>query len=280
MTVQPSSKVQDSPAVGSLADASSSAASGVAALARGLEILRCFSAREPTLSNGDIAVHTGLPKSTVSRLTKTLVELGYLRHDAPKRQYSVGPSVLALGYSALCNLRVADLARPHMQALADKTGALISLATRDRLSMLYIEACSSDSLLSLRMGRGVRMPMMTTSIGRAFLGSLPEGERHHITEMLRKKSVPAVTEDERVALRREVGRFEKDGYCLSLGDWNPSVNAAATPIRWTGGSDVIVLSVSGPSYLITEELLTERLITRMMQLAEHISKLLTSFEGV
>ncbi len=165
----------------------------VAALTRGLEILRCFSAREPRMSNSDLARLTELPKSTVSRLTKTLVDNGYLRHDVRKRQYSVGPSVLALGYSALSNLRVADIARPHLQALAESTGALISLATRDRLSMLYIEACSSDTLLTLRMGRGIRMPIMNTSIGRAFLAALPEKEREYLVDLLKQKNEPVVS---------------------------------------------------------------------------------------
>ncbi|MVW72975.1 MULTISPECIES: IclR family transcriptional regulator [unclassified Bordetella] len=248
------------------------AVSGVAALARGLEILRCFSAREPSLSNGELAAYTGLPKSTISRLTKTLVELGYLRHDAKNREYSVGPSVLALGYSALANLRVAEIARPHMQALADATGALISLATRDRLSMLYLEACCSDTTMTLRMGRGVRMPILSTSIGRAFLAALPVNEREYLVAALKQKGEPAVEPADLQALNRELNRYQRDGYCVSLGEWNADVNAAATPISWQGGSDVVVASISGPSFLITEELLRDRLIPRLMDLAGHISR--------
>lgn len=249
--------------------------SNVVALARGLEILRCFSAREPSLSNSDLARYTGLPKSTVSRLTKTLVELGYLRHNAQKRQYFVGPSVLALGYSALSNLRVTEIARPHMQALADATGALISLATRDRLSMLYLEACSSDTTLTLKMGRGVRMPIMSTSIGRAFLAALPAPERDYLTAALQEKGEALAGGKEEAEFRRELRRFQEHGYCLSLGDWNADVNAAATPISWTGGTDVIVLSISGPSFMITDSLLKNELVPRMMDLSAHIAKQLS-----
>ncbi|PLC49891.1 IclR family transcriptional regulator [Pollutimonas subterranea] len=258
----------------------SQSSSNVAALTRGLEILRCFSAREPRMSNSDLARLTGLPKSTVSRLTKTLVDHGYLRHDVRKRQYFVGPSVLALGYSALSNLRVADIARPHMQALADSTGALISLAIRDRLSMLYIEACSSDTLLTLRMGRGIRMPIISTSIGRAFLAALPEKERDYLVASLEQKQEPVVGPKELDALTREIKRYQEDGICLSLGEWNADVNAAATSIRWEGGTELIIISISGPSFIITEDLLMEALIPRLKQLAQHISKHLSSFPSV
>jgi DNA-binding IclR family transcriptional regulator len=246
--------------------------SNVMALARGLEILRCFSAREPSLSNGELAGYTGLPKSTVSRLTKTLVELGYLRHDVKNRRYFVGPSVLALGYAALSNLRIVEIARPHMQLLAEATGALISLAARDRLSMLYLEACASDRTLTFKMGRGVRMPMISTSIGRAFLAALPKDERDYLVAAIQQKGDPPVSANELSDLEIEMSRFERDGYCLSLGRWKNDVNAAATTIGRQGCSDLIVLSISGPAFQITQELLKEKLVSRMMDLAGHIER--------
>ena len=41
----------------------------VTALARGLELLRCFRDGEVTLTNSDFSERTGLPKATISRLT-------------------------------------------------------------------------------------------------------------------------------------------------------------------------------------------------------------------
>ena len=48
-------------------------------LARGLEVLRCFTARAAPGQQGDRSA-PGCP-STVSRLTYTLTKLGYLRHN-------------------------------------------------------------------------------------------------------------------------------------------------------------------------------------------------------
>ncbi|MFP3615802.1 helix-turn-helix domain-containing protein, partial [Paraburkholderia sp. SIMBA_050] len=53
----------------------------VTALARGLELLRCFRTGEAMLGNQDFVRRTGFPKATVSRLAGTLVQLGYLRYD-------------------------------------------------------------------------------------------------------------------------------------------------------------------------------------------------------
>ena len=53
----------------------------VNALARGLEVLRCFRPGEVFLSNADMAKRTAIPKPTISRLTYTLTKLGYLNYS-------------------------------------------------------------------------------------------------------------------------------------------------------------------------------------------------------
>src|SRR3954454_6251454 len=70
-------------------------------LARGLEVLRCFTPLEPLLGNKEISVRTGLPKPTVSRLTYTLTKLGYLRHNMRLGKYQLGSAVLSIGYPLL-----------------------------------------------------------------------------------------------------------------------------------------------------------------------------------
>ena len=66
----------------------------VTALARGLAVLAAFRSGEPQLSNQDLASRTSLPKSTVSRLTYTLTQLGYLDQDASTGRYQLGLAVL------------------------------------------------------------------------------------------------------------------------------------------------------------------------------------------
>lgn len=91
----------------------------VTAVSRGLSILSAFSPRDVWLGNSEIAERTGLPKPTVSRLTETLMRLGYLHHSSRRRQYRLGVAVLTLGYAVLGDLDVRKVARPAMQALAD-----------------------------------------------------------------------------------------------------------------------------------------------------------------
>ncbi len=76
----------------------------VTALARGLQILDCFKFEDKYLGNSQIAARTGLPKATVSRLTYTLTELGYLRYSESLGKYNFGPSLVNIGYSLLSHM--------------------------------------------------------------------------------------------------------------------------------------------------------------------------------
>ena len=81
----------------------------VTALARGLAVLAAFRGGEPQLSNQDLASRTGLPKSTVSRLTYTLTQLGYLDQDPASGRYQLGLAVLELSAATLASFALATL---------------------------------------------------------------------------------------------------------------------------------------------------------------------------
>ena len=104
----------------------------VAALARGLAILRCFRSGDRYLGNKEIARRTGLAKPTVSRLTYTLKRIGFLTHSKSREEYALGAGVLALGHAYLAALNMRELARPLMQEMADFAQATICLGENDR----------------------------------------------------------------------------------------------------------------------------------------------------
>jgi len=146
----------------------SGAASGrqfIAALSRGLDVLRAFREDDPPLSNQELARRTGLPRPTISRITYTLTELGYLIHQQKHGCYELGGRALALGYVARANFNIVAKVRPAMQRLAEFSGANVGLGARDKLSMVYLETVTGPSLIGLRLNVGVKIPLLTTAMG-------------------------------------------------------------------------------------------------------------------
>src|SRR6201982_4059781 len=83
-------------------------------LAHGLDVLAAFRNASGSLSNADLAERTGLSRPTVSRLTYTLTQLGYLKRD-PKGRFELGLGVLATAYPLLSAIKVRQMARPLMR---------------------------------------------------------------------------------------------------------------------------------------------------------------------
>ena len=74
---------------------------GIQVVSRAFEILRCFEGPSVRLGNRDISERCGLPRSTVSRLTWTLTQIGQLRYLPHEQKYAVGQNAFAFGTSLL-----------------------------------------------------------------------------------------------------------------------------------------------------------------------------------
>lgn len=143
-------------------------------LARGLSVLRAFRSSDDGLGNADISERTGIPKSTVSRLTFTLQKLGYLTHARRHDRYRPGPALLALGNMASASISFVDLSSPLMQRLADETGTLALLLVRDDGKLLIVKTWRPRGVASLWLEVGHRLPFNGTSSGHALLASTSE----------------------------------------------------------------------------------------------------------
>lgn len=236
----------------------------VEALARGLRVMRCFSPQVKSLGNLELAELTGLPKSTVSRIVYTLTTLGYLRYQKETGRYTPGYGVLALGFGCLANLEVRQLARPLMDELAQATGAAVALGAFDGEGMTYIEAVHGSAALYLRLPVGYRVGMNST-MGRAYLASLPGSER---AALLKTLDVAVATPEMMANASKD---FEKFGCCFGIGDWQPGINAVAAPFATLTGEGIFVLSCGGPVNILPEARLHNEIASRLTEIVRKLS---------
>ncbi|MDD9720372.1 helix-turn-helix domain-containing protein [Sulfitobacter sp. PR48] len=143
-------------------------------LARGLGVLRAFRASDNGLTHAEIAKRTGLPKPTISRLTYTLCELGYLVHGGRNDRFRLGPAAVALGSVAGLSVGFVDHASEQMQALADRTGTLALIAVRDGARMLLAKTWRPEGKSTIWLDPGYRIPMYGSSSGMAVLASMDD----------------------------------------------------------------------------------------------------------
>ena len=244
----------------------------VTALARGLDVLSAFRSRDRTLGNQELARRCGLPKSTISRLTYTLTKQGYLEHGQDgngNAGYRLGSAVMALGSAMLARMDMRQLARPLMQELADSSQAMVSLGIRDRLSMIYVENCRSESALTLSLDVGSRIPLATTAMGRAYLAGSSDSERHVLMERIQsldEKTWPQT----RAELDLSLAHHRQHGCCSSFGEWQKDVNAIAVAFRPAGGRAVMVVNCGGPGFKLSPQFLMTQVRPQLVALVRKL----------
>lgn len=243
----------------------------VTALARGLEVLACFRSGDGTLSNQEIAQQCRLPKSTVSRLTSTLTRLGYLTIDESSGKYQLGIATLALGVGMLAKLDIRQMARPLMQEVADFAQGSVTLAVRDRLSMLYIENCRSRSALTLSLDVGSRVPIATSAIGRAYLAEATDSERREIIDRISELD-PQTGEAILKGLEQALRDYDRYGCACSFQDWNPNVNAVAIGLRLGGRFPLMALNCGGPAFQLSPDFLLKEVKPRLDDIANRLKE--------
>lgn len=239
----------------------------VTALARGLEVLRCFGPRDVWLTHQEIARRTGLAKPTVTRLAYTLTRLGHLRYSEERSKYALGGSAFRLGLSALGQLDVRRTARPLMQSLAEQTPAAVHLAVCDGAEMVLVDTYRTSSAFLVDIGS--RVPVATTSLGRAYLCALPDVRRRRLLEELRRVHADGWPQVRR-GLEQAQADHEALGYCLGVGDWRREVNAVAVPLVAADGWDPVVFGASGAAFQLPADFLKAELGPRLLAVVGNV----------
>jgi DNA-binding IclR family transcriptional regulator len=243
----------------------------VTSVARAFAILRCYKRGERALGNKELALRTGMPRSTIARLTHTLTELGYLERLGGIEKYALGIAVVGFGQTYLGALDLRQLARPLMQELADDVKATVALAARSGDSMVFLELAHGNPTFALGVAVGERVPRGTSALGRACMAGLPVAQRERRLEELsrtvRTQDWPATLR----GFREAFADYERHGFCFSLGDWNKDVFGVSVPLADTEPQRMMAFSCSMPARSTTREQLIGDVGPRLKSMRDRIA---------
>jgi DNA-binding IclR family transcriptional regulator len=240
----------------------------VTALARGLTILSCFSADRPELSGSEIARITGLPQPTVWRLCYTLLKTGMLVSTTADKMRP-GLPVLRLGHSALEGLNSIDLARPHMQLLADEYRAACGLSVLHDLHMIFVERCEGQNQLLMNLRRGSAVQLASSALGWAYMAGLSLSERQEIFARLqasKEQNWAAYVDDFHAAM----AHYKTHGYVLYKSSVFVSHNTVSVPVFKADGSVMYALNCGSHSASLSVKTLSEEVAPKLIALARMI----------
>ncbi|HKD98298.1 MAG TPA: IclR family transcriptional regulator C-terminal domain-containing protein [Micromonosporaceae bacterium] len=242
----------------------------IEALARGLDVLRCFGPGRPVMTLSEIASTTGLARPTVRRILLTLSELGYTR--TADRGYALTPRVLELGMAYIGSLNMWEIARPHMQALVAQTNESTSMAQLDGCDIVYMARVAVPKIVTLAVTIGTRFPAPATSMGKVLLAALAPAELDRVLAAPSRSGVVPRWRPERDELDRTLREVRARGWALADEDLAPGIRSVATGVRDGHGRVVAAMNVTVHAAETSVEKLTGEHLPRLLRTAGDISR--------
>jgi IclR family acetate operon transcriptional repressor len=148
--------------------------SSVGTLARGLDVLELFASAGAELTQTEISQLLGLPMPTVHRLVAVMTERGWLERDQGTRRLRLGLELARLVPALLVGMRLPELARRHLLALAADVHETVNAAILQGAEVVYLVSETGDRLLAARVSVGMRLPAHCTALGKCLLAQLPD----------------------------------------------------------------------------------------------------------
>ncbi|GAA4160162.1 IclR family transcriptional regulator C-terminal domain-containing protein [Phytohabitans flavus] len=241
----------------------------VQSLERGLAVIKAFDTHtELTLS--EVARATGLSRGVARRFLHTLVSLGYMSTDG--RQFSLRPRVLELGYAYMSNLMLPEIARPHLESLAEKVNEACSITVLEETDVVYVARVPSRHLMGIVINVGTRLPAYATATGRVLLAGLGQAELDEQLTSVRLKRRTERTTVDAGQLRGIVEEVRRVGYCLVDQELEDGVRALAVPIRSSRGSMAGAINIAAPAARRTAQAMVADFLRPLLDAAEAISE--------
>jgi DNA-binding IclR family transcriptional regulator len=246
-------------------------------LAHGLDVLAAFRDAGPSLSNAEIAQRTGLSRPTVSRLTSTLAQLGYLKRD-PKGRLMLGLGILAAAYPMLAALKVRQLARPLMRDFAAYAGGTVSIAMPFGLDFIYVETLRTTDAVPHVPDVGFAASLAPTAVGRALLSLYSSDELDGYVARVKADRPDEADYVERRTLP-DIALCKERGFAVSLGEWRREIFGVAAPLYRTASGDCLSVNCGIPSFRFGAEQIERESGPRILGLARSIRALMAAELG-
>ena len=237
------------------------------AVERAMAMLEYLDGSRRGLNISEISRKLGIPKSSAHVIVVTLERLGYVQKRADSLHYTLGLKAYGLGQGMLRGLSIAELAMPHMRALADQWRRPVHLAVPDGDQGVYIQKAEAPGSIQFDTYVGRRMDLHCTGVGKVLLAW---GPAEILERLVAKPTYIRYTKNtitNAKALAKEVAAVRKQGWAIDDEEEELGVRCVAVPVFSAPGRFVAGLSMTGTTGQIPLEEV-ELVVRRLRQAAE------------
>jgi DNA-binding IclR family transcriptional regulator len=251
-------------------------------LSRAIQVLFAFTRQESSMTLEELSRKVDINKASLLRILRSFeLERVILRSEDI---YRLGPRVMDLANLFLSTLSVHDRALPFMKGLGKDTRQTISLAILEGFEVVYIAIEQAQREVGIQGEIGGRHPANATALGKVLLANLPEEALSEVLQNADLKRLTHRTLTDVEQLRAHLTIVREQGYAYDDEERGIGIRCVAAPIYDHTGSTVAGISIAGPIFHMTDELLVsyrKSLVKTAAKLSEELgytSKRITEVE--
>ena len=225
---------------------------GVQSVERIFALIELLAAHPAGASLQTLAQGTALAKSTVHRLLASLVGLGYVSQEETSGRYRLTLKMFELSSGIVNDMAIMEVAKAHLERLAQRTGEAVHLVIRDGQDIVYIYKTENGPMrMSSRVG--MRSPLYCTGVGKAILATLPAGEVAQVWAASRPRKLTERTVADLPHLQEQLETVRAKGYAVDDEENELGVRCVAVAIPGPDGQADSAFSISGLTPYMTPE---------------------------
>lgn len=235
-------------------------------LRRALSLLDTFTPDAAELSVRELAVRSGVPRSTTHRLVAELLEWGALERG--EKGVRLGVKLFELGTMAPTQQTLREAASPFLHTLSEVTKLTANLAIRESDSIVYVEKIGSRTLKVPHSRLGGRGVLHATGLGKAILAGSADAAEYA------RGPLAAVTPKTIVdgpALLAELATVRRTGVAFDVEESLLGLFCVAAPIRSGRGLVIAAVSVTGATALAQAERFSSTVIATARAIERRLS---------
>ncbi|WP_206682713.1 IclR family transcriptional regulator domain-containing protein [Chthonobacter albigriseus] len=197
----------------------------------------------------DVQKASPLPKATLSRMLRQLEGEGMLIFDEGSQRYRLGLRLIRLAHAAWESASLVEVARPVIDALAERFGMTVHLACLDAFQVLYLDKRVPRPIIRMFSSPGRIGPAYCTGVGKAMLAFLPDRDREEAIarQSFTRHTPHTLTTPE--ALRAVLATIRERGFAFDDEEHENTIICVAVPILAPGGAVLGALSVTTTTHV-------------------------------
>lgn len=237
-----------------------------------LNLLEEFKADRDELGVTELSNRLKLHKNNIFRLLATLESKGYIEQNKATENYRLGVKSLELGQTYIKQIGLVRQAKSFLKEIAEKCNETAYIGMIRQNSIVYLDVEEANQTVKVANRVGWRLPLHCTAIGKAQIANSSEEELEKLGIFNNMQKFTSNTIVDRGAFMKHLKEIARQGYAVDNEEYNLGVKCVSAPVRDYTGRIVGGISVSGPSFRMTDEVIKGKIIPLVRDIGQKISR--------